>query len=261
MLRLDRIGKTYADGTAALDDVTLEVRAGEIVAIVGGSGCGKTTLLRLLAGLDRASRGTVSLDGDPVREPHPGIGIVFQEPRLLPWYDVAGNVGFGIAHLPPALRREKVLHALDLVGLADQAKRWPRELSGGQQQRVSIARAFVTDPRVLLLDEPFSALDALTRSSLHGHLYRLWQESRPTVLLVTHEVSEAVALADRVVVMRPKPGRIDDEVTLELARPRRAASPGFEAAQRRIMTALDRSLAPRENEAERGRAEPATAWW
>ena len=261
MLRLDRIGKTYADGTVALQDVSLDVRAGEIVAFVGGSGCGKTTLLRLVAGLDRASRGAVLLDGEPVHEPHPGIGIVFQEPRLLPWYGVAENVAFGIAHLPAAERREKVEHALDLVGLADQAKRWPRELSGGQQQRVSIARAFVTGPRVLLLDEPFSALDALTRGSLHGHLYRLWQESRPTVLLVTHEVSEAVALADRAIVMRPKPGRIDDEIPLDLARPRRAASPGFEAAQRRIMAALDRSLAPRQNGSDAVRAEPATAWW
>ncbi len=170
MLELERLSKTYADGTHALADVTLEVRESEIVSVVGGSGCGKTTLLRLIAGLDRPSAGAILLDGERLSEPHPAVGIVFQEPRLLPWLTVADNVGFGLDDRSAAERRERVGHALRRVGLIEHAGRWPRELSGGQQQRVAIARAFVTEPKVLLLDEPFSALDAFTRASLHEHL-------------------------------------------------------------------------------------------
>ncbi|SFU78556.1 sulfonate transport system ATP-binding protein [Methylobacterium sp. 174MFSha1.1] len=260
MLILDRLSKTYADGTRALADISLSLRAGEIVALIGGSGCGKTTLLRLIAGLDRASAGTVSLDGEGITAPHPGVGIVFQEPRLLPWLSVADNVAFGLAGLPKAERRARVAHALDRVGLAEQAGRWPRDLSGGQQQRVAIARAFVAAPKVLLLDEPFSALDALTRAGLHRHLLSLWEESRPTVLLVTHDVAEAVALADRAVVLRPKPGRIDDTIPLPLSRPRQASTPNSEAAARTILASLDRSMRP-EGEADRARPDAPALWW
>ncbi|MFH6782732.1 MULTISPECIES: ABC transporter ATP-binding protein [Methylobacterium] len=260
MLILDRLSKTYADGTRALADLSLEVRAGEIVALIGGSGCGKTTLLRLIAGLDRASAGGISLDGEAIASPHPGVGIVFQEPRLLPWLSVADNVGFGLDGLPRAERRSRVAHALERVGLAEHAGRWPRDLSGGQQQRVAIARAFVAAPKVLLLDEPFSALDALTRAGLHRHLLSLWEESRPTVLLVTHDVAEAVALADRAVVLRPKPGRIDDTIPLPLSRPRQPSSPGSEAAARTILASLDRSLRP-EGEADRARPDAPALWW
>ena len=163
MLTIEGLSKTYADGTRALEGIELAVRNAEIVALIGGSGCGKTTLLRLVAGLDRPSAGRITLDGEPITRPHPGVGLVFQEPRLLPWLDVAANVGFGIDALPRRERAERVAHALERVGLAEHAGRWPRELSGGQQQRVSIARAFVANPRVLLLDEPFSALEAFTR--------------------------------------------------------------------------------------------------
>ena len=260
MLELDRLTKTYADGTKALSDVTLTIRPSEIVALIGGSGCGKTTALRLIAGLDRPSAGAVRFGGDTVTDPHPAIGIVFQEPRLLPWYNVAENVGFGIMDRPAGERREIVEHALERVGLADHARRWPKELSGGQQQRVSIARSFVTRPKVLLLDEPFSALDAFTRASLHEHLFLLWQESRPTVVLVTHDVSEAVTLADRVVVMRPKPGRVDDVLDLSLARPRDRISAAVEVATRRVLSALDRSLKPVQNAPTGGPAGNAL-WW
>ncbi|MEE7456659.1 nitrate/sulfonate/bicarbonate ABC transporter ATP-binding protein [Methylorubrum populi] len=246
MLSIESLSKTYADGTRALDGIDLAVRSAEIVALIGGSGCGKTTLLRLVAGLDRPSAGRIVLDGEAITRPHPGVGLVFQEPRLLPWLDVAGNVGFGIDGLPRRERAERVAHALERVGLAEHAGRWPRELSGGQQQRVSIARAFVASPRVLLLDEPFSALDAFTRKDLHSHLLALWEEVRPTVIIVTHDVGEAVALADRAIVMRPRPGRLDDTVALPLRRPRDPAAPASEAATRTILAALDRSLRPRE---------------
>src|SRR5215212_7555832 len=262
MLRLEHLSKTYADGNRALADVTLGVDEAEIVALVGGSGCGKTTLLRLIAGLDRASAGAISLDGERISEPHPAVGIVFQEPRLLPWLSVAHNVGFGLAERPSAERRARVAHALEKVGLAGYAGRWPRELSGGQQQRVAIARAFVAEPKVLLLDEPFSALDAFTRASLHEHLLGLWEESRPTVLMVTHDVQEAVTLADRAVVMQPKPGRIYDELPLGLARPRDKTSPAFESATRRVLATLDRSLQEVDKPRHGERAQEAAGlWW
>ncbi len=247
MLSIQGLSKTYADGTRALDGIDLTVASGEIVALIGGSGCGKTTLLRLIAGLDRPSAGRIALDAEPITGPHSGVGLVFQEPRLLPWLDVAGNVGFGIDHRPKSERGPRIAHALERVGLAEHAGRWPRELSGGQQQRVAIARAFVANPRVLLLDEPFSALDAFTRKDLHRHLLALWEEMRPTVLIVTHDVAEAVALADRAIVMRPRPGRLDDTVALPMRRPRDPSAPTSEAATRTILSALDHSLRPRES--------------
>ncbi len=262
MLKLERLSKTYADGTHALADITLDVRESEIVGLIGGSGCGKTTLLRLLAGLDRASEGEIELDGDLITEPHPAIGVVFQEPRLLPWLTVAANVGFGLDALPRPERDARVARALDRVGLSGEAGRWPRELSGGQQQRVAIARAFVANPKVLLLDEPFSALDAFTRASLHEHLLGLWEETRPTVLLVTHDVQEAVTLADRAVVMQPKPGRIFDELPLTLSRPRDRTGLPFETSVRRVLTALDHSLKAPQQQPQRERDRQAAAlWW
>lgn len=242
MLVLDRVGKTYPNGVHALEGVSLSVAHGDIVAIVGGSGCGKSTLLRAIAGLDAPSRGRVALDGATVAAPHEKIGIVFQEPRLLPWLSVAGNVGFGIEHLPRSEREARVAAALARVGLADKADAWPRELSGGQAQRVAIARALVPQPEVLLLDEPFSALDAFTRADLQDHLLALWADTRPTLVLVTHDVDEAVALADRVMVMRPRPGRIFEEITTGLPRPRDRRSDAFDAVRRQVLDALDRSL-------------------
>src|SRR3954470_2434834 len=155
MLLLDRVGKTYPNGVHALDRFAAEIRQGEIVAIIGGSGCGKSTLLRAIAGLDRASSGTVVLDDISISAPHEKIGIIFQEPRLLPWLSVADNIGFGLGDRPRTERDTRVAAALAKVGLADKAKAWPRELSGGQAQRVAIARALVPRPEVLLLDEPF----------------------------------------------------------------------------------------------------------
>jgi sulfonate transport system ATP-binding protein len=231
--------------------------------VIGGSGCGKSTLLRAISGLDTPTHGVVRLDNAMVTKPHEKIGIIFQEPRLLPWLSVAGNVGFGIEDRPKAERAERVAHALDRVGLSDKANVWPRELSGGQAQRVAIARALVPNPEVLLLDEPFSALDAFTRVDLQNHLLNLWTEFRPTLVLVTHDVEEAIALADRIVVMRPHPGRIADEIGIDLPRPRDRQSAAFDFAKRRVLAALDRSLdrTPEADHAEHKAAPGDAMWW
>jgi sulfonate transport system ATP-binding protein len=242
MLALDKVGKIYPNGVHALERFSAAINPGEIVAIIGGSGCGKSTLLRAIAGLDRATAGTVTLDDITIVSPHAKIGIIFQEPRLLPWLSVADNIGFGLSDLPAIARREKVAAALSRVGLTDKADAWPRELSGGQAQRVAIARALVPQPEVLLLDEPFSALDAFTRRDLQDHLLDLWADTRPTLILVTHDVDEAVVLADRVLVMRPRPGRLFEEIRVNLTRPRDRQSELFERFKRHVLTALDRSL-------------------
>jgi len=263
MLALQNVGKTYPNGVRALDGFTLTVAPGEIVAIVGGSGCGKSTLLRAVSGLDRSSVGTVTLDGEPITAPHEKIGIVFQEPRLLPWLSVAGNVGFGLEGWPKPERNGRVKAQLDRVGLADKATVWPRELSGGQAQRVAIARAFVTRPEVLLLDEPFSALDAFTRADLQDHLLDVWADQKPTLVIVTHDVDEALVLADRVIVMRARPGRLYEEIAIELDRPRDRQSAAFDFAKRRVLAALDRSLDRRatSDDAETKTSAGAALWW
>lgn len=242
MLSVESTDKTYPNGTRALERVNLEVDAGEIVALVGGSGCGKSTLLRLVAGLDNPTRGRIRLDGETISAPHPLVGLIFQEPRLLPWLTVAQNVGFGLTDRPKAQREKIVGEVLERVGLKDYAHCWPRELSGGQAQRVAIARALAPRPKVLLLDEPFSALDAFTRASLHEHLLDLWAAFRPTIVLVTHDVEEAAFLADRVLVMQPRPGRIAASIDVELARPRDRYGNEIENLKRRILSALDMSL-------------------
>jgi sulfonate transport system ATP-binding protein len=261
MLLLNQVGKTYPNGVHALDRFSAEIRKGEIVAIIGGSGCGKSTLLRAVAGLDRATSGEVVLDNIAISAPHEKIGIIFQEPRLLPWLSVADNIGFGLSETPAKLRREKVARALARVGLADKAGAWPRELSGGQAQRVAIARALVPRPEVLLLDEPFSALDAFTRRDLQDHLLDLWADTRPTLVLVTHDVDEAVVLADRVIVMRPRPGRKFEEIVINLARPRDRNSPLFDSFKRRVLTALDRSLDRSVPDAHPRSTAGEAMWW
>lgn len=263
MLVLDHVGRTYANGVHALEGVTLNVEIGEILAIVGGSGCGKSTLLRAISGLDRPTQGRITLDGERIVMPHEKIGIIFQEPRLLPWLTVADNVGFGIAHLPRAERERRVSRALEKVGLTEKAGVWPRELSGGQAQRVAIARALVPQPEVLLLDEPFSALDAFTRTDLQDHVLALWADQKPTLIFVTHDVDEAVVLADRIIIMCPHPGRLYEEIGADLPRPRDRQSAAFDFVKRRVLAALDRSLDrrvsvdDRQDKAEQG----AAMWW
>ena len=263
MLNLERVGKTYPNGVHALSAVTLGVEPGEIVAVIGGSGCGKSTLLRAISGLDTPTQGSVLLDGTAITTPHEKIGIIFQEPRLLPWLTVAGNVGFGLANRPKAERAERVARQLDRVGLSDKATVWPRELSGGQAQRVALARALVMRPEVLLLDEPFSALDAFTRVDLQDHLLDLWADTRPTLVVVTHDVDEAIVLADRVMVMRPQPGRVFAEIEIDLARPRDRQSAAYDFAKRRVMAALDRSLDKKitTDDGETKSDHGAAMWW
>jgi sulfonate transport system ATP-binding protein len=218
--------------------------SGEIVAILGGSGCGKTTLLRLTAGLDQPSAGVIAIDGLAISGTHPAISAVFQEPRLLPWLTVGRNIAFGGKRIARPERQRRVTALLARIGLAGYGGRWPKDLSGGQQQRVAIARALIGHPGILLLDEPFSALDAFTRASLHELLLGLWQDLRPTILIVTHDVEEAVSLADRIIVMRPRPGRVHDTVTIRLPRPRNRLTSDYDIARRDVLRAIDRSLAP-----------------
>lgn len=264
MISFNGIGKRYANQTEALDGVNLSVADGEILAILGGSGCGKSTLLRLASGLDQPTAGTVVLDGAVIGEPHPDIGMVFQEPRLLPWLKIADNAGFGLAGLDEVARRERVKRVLDRIGLGAYGDAWPRELSGGQAQRVAIARALVPQPKVLLLDEPFSALDPFTRASLQEALLSLWAAQKPTLVIVTHDIEEAIVLADRIAVMRPSPGRIFAEITVDLPRPRERLSDSFIALERRILAALDGSLGHPGEKKSYGVDEAAAAaahWW
>jgi NitT/TauT family transport system ATP-binding protein len=206
----------------ALAGISVDIEAGEFVTIVGQSGCGKTTLLKILAGLLPRTGGTVTLRGRPVDGPSRDIGIVFQDPVLLPWRTVLDNVMLPVQvlGLERAPHRRRALELLRLVGLDGFEDKYPHELSGGMRQRVAIARALVHDPSLLLMDEPFGALDAMTREFMNLELQRVWQEAKKTIVFITHSIPEAVFLADRVVVMSARPGRVVDVVRVELPRPR-----------------------------------------
>lgn len=226
MISLRDLGHTYVTGTGArveaLRGVTLDIAANSFVAIVGASGCGKSTMLRLLAGLERPAGGSLKIGGEEVTAPRQDIGIAFQAPTLLPWANVLKNVLFPLRLMrrldSDADKRARDL--LTLAGLDGFADKMPHELSGGMQQRVAICRALVHDPAILLLDEPFGALDALTREEMSLELLRIWSERPKTVFMVTHSINEAVLLADRVLVMSPRPGTLVDDVTIDLPRPR-----------------------------------------
>jgi len=209
----------------AIEGVRLSVADRQVVAILGPNGCGKSTLLRCVGGLLPGDTGTIAIDGQPVAGPDPRVGFVFQEPRLLPWRDAAANVAFPLelAGMPRPARETRIEELLALVGMTDFAGSRPHELSGGMRQRVAIARALALGPSVLLLDEPFSALDALTRERFGLELLRIWAETATTILLVTHSVPEAIFLADRVVVLSPRPGHVSADIVVDLPRPRRLA--------------------------------------
>jgi NitT/TauT family transport system ATP-binding protein len=207
-------------GLDVLEEIELEVRDGEFVCIVGPSGCGKSTLLNIAGGFLQASRGAILVDGKPVQEPDPKRIFIFQENAVFPWLTVEDNIGFGLMGRDAAERRRIVEHYIELVGLTGFGKSFPRQLSGGMKQRVEIARALAAEPDVLFMDEPFGALDYLTRLRTRAELTRIWQQERKTVLFVTHDVDEAVQLADRVVVMGKRPSRIRAIVPVPVPRPR-----------------------------------------
>lgn len=221
-----------------LDGVTFDVAEGELVCLLGPSGCGKSTLLNVVGGFLPHDRGDVLVAGQPVRGPDRRRLFVFQEGATFPWLTVAENVGFGLSRLAPAEREAKVDEWVQLVGLTGFEKTYPRQLSGGMRQRVELARALAADPDALYMDEPFGALDYLTRLRMRAELERLWQLRRRTVLFVTHDVDEAVQLADRVVVLGPRPARVVAELPIDLPRPRALGSPAAVALRERLLELL-----------------------
>jgi sulfonate transport system ATP-binding protein len=239
MIHLRDVAKRFPNGLLAVSDVDLTVEASEIVAVIGPSGCGKSTVLRLIAGLETATAGTVEVAGHQVVGPDRSVGLVFQEPRLMPWLTVAQNVAFGLEDRDR--KRAVVNEAIERVGLGPFSHCLPKELSGGMAQRTAIARALVTKPPVLLLDEPFSSLDAFTRVDLQDHLLDVWDWYRPTTFLVTHDIDEALTLADRVVVFGGTPGVVRAELTLDLPRPRDRTARDFHVLQDRARAELGSS--------------------
>ncbi len=247
-LTVDNVSKSFRGRQGmvqALANVSLQVREGEFVCLVGRSGCGKSTLLNIIAGLEAPDGGQVLADGKPVTGPGRDRMVMFQESALFPWLDVMGNVMFALK-LKPNLnnqeRREVARYYLKLVGLEKFAHANIHELSGGMKQRVALARALAPNPRVLLMDEPFAALDALTREQLYGDLQRIWQERRKTIIFVTHNVREAVCLGDRVVLFSPSPGRIREQFDIPLPRPRDINSIALAGHSTQITQALKQYL-------------------
>jgi NitT/TauT family transport system ATP-binding protein len=224
-IEIDRLGIRLGEGAQAFDavqDVSLSIAPGEFVCVLGPSGCGKSTLLGALAGHWTPSRGSIHVDGVPVAGPHPDRGLVFQQHTLFPWKKVLDNVAFGLKMqgVGRRERRDRARELLGLVGLAGFEDRYPIQLSGGMQQRVEIARVLINHPRVMLMDEPFGALDAQTRLKMQELLLDVWARVNTTIIFITHDIDEALFLADRILVMSPRPGRIIDEIRLDFARPR-----------------------------------------
>lgn len=250
-LSVQGLGKQFPTRTGAaieaLLNINLDIAAGEFVTLVGASGCGKTTLLRIVDGLTPPSQGQILLDGREVRGPGPDRGMVFQSDSLFPWRTVLANVMFGleIQRQPRAPSTERAQRLIDLVGLKGFEHHYPHELSGGMRQRVNLARALAIDPEVLLMDEPFAALDAQTREIMQAELLRIWVANRKTVLFVTHQIDEAIFLADRVVVMTARPGRIKEVIALTLPRPRALAmkrTPEFIAYVDRVWKLIEEEV-------------------
>jgi NitT/TauT family transport system ATP-binding protein len=238
-VRLEYPGRRGGSALVALESIDLGIAEGEFVSIVGPSGCGKTTFLWIVDGLLAATAGEIRVDGHVVTKPGPDRAVVFQDASLIPWRTVLKNVVYGLEcrGTPKAEAMEKARHYIDLVGLSGFEGHYPYELSGGMQQRVNLARALVVDPAVLLMDEPFAALDAQTREVMQEELLGIWQRARKTVLFITHQIDEAIYLSDRVVVFSARPGRVKDIVAVDLERPRQLGikrTPGFHAIEDRI---------------------------
>ncbi len=219
LLTIEGVSKSFS-GSEILRDVNLAVEPSEIISLLGPSGCGKSTLLRLVAGLDPAHQGQIRVNDLPITAPGRQVGLMFQEPRLFPWLNVRDNVAFGLAPSRKAAKDKVVAELLEEVGLSEASRLLPRQLSGGMAQRVALARALAGEPDVLLLDEPFSALDAFTRMRLQDLVLKIWEDYRPTMLLVTHDIEEALYLSDRVVVLGEKPAGVREIIEVKLPRPR-----------------------------------------
>jgi NitT/TauT family transport system ATP-binding protein len=232
--RVSKVFQLQDQTIRALSDATLRIAKGEFVCLIGASGCGKSTLLRIMAGFEQPSSGEALMWGKPIVGPDPGRGMVFQDYALFPWLSVRDNIAFGpVARgLASSQVKETVDKFIDLVGLGKFANAYPHQLSGGMKQRVAIARVLANDAELVLMDEPFGALDAMTRERLQDELLEIWQRTHLTVVFVTHSVEEAIFLADRVVVMTAGPGRIESDNPLDLPRPRNVASPEFNAVRR-----------------------------
>jgi ABC-type nitrate/sulfonate/bicarbonate transport system ATPase subunit len=237
--RRARRGGDARTSVDVLRDVNLTVREGEFVCIVGPSGCGKSTLLNIIAGFTGATDGEVIIDGGAVAGPHPKRIFIFQENGVFPWLTVEDNIGFGLYHVEPGRRRQTVAHYVRMVGLNGFEKAYPHALSGGMKQRVEIARALAAKPDILFMDEPFGALDFLTRLRMRAELVEIWQREKKTILFVTHDVDESVQLADRVVVMSQRPSVVADIINIDLARPREPGSQEFLRARDRIFEVME----------------------
>jgi NitT/TauT family transport system ATP-binding protein len=240
-LEIKNVSRTFVSednqAMAALSDISLSVGNEEFICILGPSGCGKTTLLRIIAGLESASSGSIAMDGATITRPCPKMAMIFQEYSLYPWRNVEENVALGLElrGMKKAERSAAVEKYLDLVGLSGFGKRYPHELSGGMRQRVAVARALAIEPSILLMDEPFGALDAQTRNRMQHELLRIWEKTKKTILFVTHSVDEAVFLADRIVVLTQRPGRIKEIVTIPSTRPRDRTGEGFGQIRRHLL--------------------------
>ena len=245
-IQVQNVSKTFELGGErfdALGDVSLTVRENEFITVVGPSGCGKSTLMNILAGLEEPTSGTALVDGIEVDGPSPERGVIFQQYALFPWLTVRQNVEFGLktAKVPAAERRQRAQHFIDMVDLSDFADSLPKTLSGGMKQRCAIARAYAMNPSILLMDEPFGALDALTRVRMQEHLLQTWEQEKRTIVFITHDVDEAAFLANRVVVMAARPGRIDRIIDVDLPYPRTEQvrlSPEFTAVRNEIWTSV-----------------------
>ena len=235
-------GKTKDTPIHVLENVSLDVKRGEFVCIVGPSGCGKSTLLNIVGGFLKQSSGEVLVEGKPVTGPDPKRIFVFQENGVFPWLNVEDNVGFGLLKKTAAERREIVSHYIEMVGLTGFDKSYPRELSGGMRQRVEIARALASSPDIIYMDEPFGALDFITRMKMRADLVRIWREEKKTILFVTHDIEEAVQLADTVLVMSKRPATVSLHLPIELPRPRDLDSAGYLEARDRIFSEMGMSL-------------------
>ena len=244
MLSIKNLNKTYyteeGDEVVALSDINLDVADKEFVCFIGPSGCGKTTLLRITAGLEKPDSGTLTVNNEPITGPGPDRGMVFQEYSLFPWRTVLKNITFSLElkKIPKSEREKIARDFLEVVGLSKFADSYPHELSGGMKQRVAIARALVNDPDVLLMDEPFGAVDAQTRNRLQHELLNIWEKKKKTVLFITHSVDEAVFLADKVVVFTARPGRIKEVINIDLPRPRERTSFEANAVREHLLASL-----------------------